>query len=110
MSDQMNNQAVPCPRCGHPLRAGLVKTTMLVQDQAYIVEDIQAMVCDECVEQFYDEDTTDALRRLSQDGFPAAERVREIVVPVYSITPRMKRYTGIPVEEQTELEPADAQG
>ena len=110
MSDQTNKQAVPCPRCAHPMRAGLVKTTMVVQDQLYMVEDIQAMVCDECVEQFYDEDTTDALRRLSQDGFPPAEIEREILVPVYSITPRMKRYTGIQVEEQTEFEPADAQG
>lgn len=66
------------------------------------------MVCDECVEQFYDEDTTDALRRLSQDGFPPSEIVREILVPIYSIKPRMKRYTGIPVEEQTETVEADA--
>lgn len=109
MSDQMNTQAVPCPRCAHPMRAGLVKTTMVVNDQLYIVEDIQAMVCDECVEQFYDEDTTDALRRLSQDGFPPAEIVREILVPVYSIKPRMVRYTGIQVERQPETVQADAQ-
>ncbi|MBI5029748.1 MAG: YgiT-type zinc finger protein [Chloroflexi bacterium] len=108
MSDQTNSLAVPCPRCERPMRAGLVKTTLVVQDQIYIVEDIQAMVCDECVEQFYDEDTTDALRRLSQDGFPSAEIVREILVPVYSITPRMKRYTGIPVEEQPETAQAES--
>jgi len=109
MSDETNLQAVPCPRCANPMRSGLVKTTMVVREQIYIVEDIQAMICDECVEQFYDEDTTDALRRLSQDGFPSAEVVREILVPVYSLTPRMKRYTGIPVEEQSETAPADAQ-
>jgi YgiT-type zinc finger domain-containing protein len=102
MSVETNEQRVPCPRCGNPMRAGLVKTTMVVQDKLYMVEDIQAMVCDECVEQFYDEDTTDALRRLSQDGFPPAEIVREILVPVYSIKPRMIRYTGIQVEQQPE--------
>ncbi len=110
MSDHVNTQAVPCPRCDHPLRAGLVKTTMIVNDQLYVVEDIQAMVCDECVEQFYDEDTTDALRRLSQDGFPHGEIVREILVPVYSIKPRMVRYTGIQGDQQSETVPADALG
>ncbi|MBI4787428.1 MAG: YgiT-type zinc finger protein [Chloroflexi bacterium] len=110
MSVQTNPQAVPCPRCENPMRSGLVKTTMVIRDQLYMVEDVQAMICDECVEQFYDEDTTDALRRLTQDGFPPAEVVREILVPVYSLKPRMQRYTGIQVEEQPEFAQADAQG
>jgi hypothetical protein len=41
------------------------------------------------MEQFYDEDVSDALRRLSEAGFPASDAKREIVVPVFSLEGRI---------------------
>ncbi len=74
------------------MRAGKTKTVVWVQDRLFIVEDIPAQVCDSCVEQFYDDETTDAIRRLTEEGFPSAELKREILVPIFSLEKRMQRF------------------
>jgi YgiT-type zinc finger domain-containing protein len=89
MSEAMA-QAVPCPRCEGPMRPAIVRTDIWQGDRLSIVEDIPAQVCDSCVGQYYNEDVTDALRRLVEDGFPAAEIKREMVVPVFSLTARIR--------------------
>jgi len=71
------------------MRASVVKTAIWIEERVYIVEDIPAQVCDSCVEQFYDEDVTDAIRRLTERGFPAAEAKREITVPIFSMQGRV---------------------
>ncbi len=76
-----------CPRCGKVMRASNVKTAIWYEDKLIIAEDVPAQVCDECLEQYYDEDTTDALRRLTEDGFPLAQAKGEILVPVFSLKP-----------------------
>jgi YgiT-type zinc finger domain-containing protein len=73
------------------MRADTVRTAIWRGDRLSIVEDIPAQVCDGCLEQFYDEDTTDALRRLTENAFASAAPVREIVVPVYSLEGRILR-------------------
>ena len=50
-----------------------------------VVEDIPAHVCDRCGEQFYDEDVSDALRALSEQGFPPEGARRTETVPVFSL-------------------------
>ncbi len=82
-----------CPHCGKPMRPGLVKTAMWYEDKLYVIEDVPAQVCDKCVEQFYDEETTDALRRLTEEGFPFAEAKGEILVPLYTLKGWMERIT-----------------
>ena len=37
------------------------------------------------MEQFYDDNVSEALRRLAEEGFPAAKAEREIRVPVFSL-------------------------
>jgi YgiT-type zinc finger domain-containing protein len=86
--------AVPCPRCGQALRADVVKTAIWRDDRLFVVEDIPAQVCDGCMEQFYDEATTEALRRLTGEGFASAAATREIVVPIYSLAGLILR--GVP--------------
>lgn len=76
---------VPCPRCGEMMRPAMVKTAVWRDDRVFVVEDIPAQVCDPCMEQFYDEDTTDALRRLTEEGFTSIAPKREIVVPIFSL-------------------------
>ena len=81
--------AAPCPRCGGALAATTLRTTIWQGDRVAIVEDIPAHVCETCLEQFYDDAVSEALRRLSEDGFPAAKADREITVPVFSLSGRI---------------------
>jgi YgiT-type zinc finger domain-containing protein len=67
------------------MRPAVVKTAIWEGERVFLVEDIPAQVCDSCLEQFYDDETTDALRRLTEDGFPGARAKREILVPVFSL-------------------------
>jgi YgiT-type zinc finger domain-containing protein len=88
--DAPHGQAsVPCPRCQTPLVATTVRTAIWRGDSLAVVEDIPAHVCSTCMEQFYDENVSEALRRLSEAGFPPAEARREVVVPVFSLEGRI---------------------
>ncbi|WP_455388591.1 YgiT-type zinc finger protein [Petrachloros mirabilis] len=92
MSD-MPPQLVPCPRCDQPMRSATVKTVIWQGDQLFVVEDIPAQVCGTCLEQYYDDSVTDALRRLTEDRFPAAEIKREVLVPFFSLVGRIQTRT-----------------
>lgn len=76
---------VPCPKCGAAMRADAVRTAIWIDERLFIVEDIPAQVCGACLEQFYDEDTTEVLRRLTESGFTSAQPTREIAVPIFSL-------------------------
>lgn len=80
---------VPCPQCLKPTRPGTVKTAMWFDDRLYVIEDVPARICDSCIEQFYDEEVTDVIRRLTEDGFPSAEVTAELNVPVISLKARL---------------------
>lgn len=96
--DETNSPPVPCPRCGQALRAGTVKTAIWREERMFLVEDIPAQVCDSCIEQFYDEETTDALRRLTEEGFSSLVPKREVLVPVFSLEGQIRR-SASPEEE-----------
>jgi YgiT-type zinc finger domain-containing protein len=68
-----------------------VKTAIWRGDSLFVVEDIPAQVCDACMEQFYDEETTESLRRLTEEGFASLEPVREQVVPTFSLAGQVRR-------------------
>jgi YgiT-type zinc finger domain-containing protein len=78
------------------MAASTVRTVFWRDDRPAIVEDIPAFVCGSCMEQFYDEDVSDALRRLGEEGFPAAAAQKEIVVPVFSLKERIRRRVPLP--------------
>lgn len=88
MSDA-NDLSLACPRCRCQMRSGVIKTAMWYDERLYVVEDVPARICDNCMEQYYDEETTDALRRLTEDGFPFAEATGEILVPLFSLKGRV---------------------
>ena len=93
---------VPCPRCGHALRADVVKTAIWRDDRLFVVEDIPAQVCDACMEQFYAEATTEALRRLTGEGFASATATREVVVPIFSLEGRILRAAAATQDVETD--------
>jgi YgiT-type zinc finger domain-containing protein len=82
---------VPCPRCGEAMRPAIVKTAIWREERIFLVEQIPAQVCDSCIEQFYDEETTDALRRLTEEGFASLTPNREVLVPVFSLEGQIRR-------------------
>lgn len=68
-----------------------VRTAIWLGDRLSVVEDIPAYVCSTCVEQFYDDDVSEALRRLTESGFPESEAQREMTVSVFSLNGRIRR-------------------
>ncbi len=87
---ETNVRLVECPKCGQDMRSAMVKTAIWIGERLFVVEDVPAQVCDSCVEQFYDEQVTEAIRRLTQEGFPSTEAKGEILVPVFSLQGRIK--------------------
>ena len=75
-----------------------VKTAIWRDERLFVVEDIPAQVCGSCMEQFYDDETTDVLRRLTEESFSSIEPQREIVVPIFSLAGRIVRRA--PSEEE----------
>jgi YgiT-type zinc finger domain-containing protein len=96
--EEMSARAL-CPRCNRPLVETRVKTAIWQGDRMAVVEDIPALVCGTCGEQFYDEDVSDALRQLNEDGFPLKEASRTIEVPVFTLDGRIR--TRVPLPEDT---------
>jgi len=89
--NETKSYADPCPRCGQAMRPAIVKTAIWREAQMFLVEEIPAHVCDSCIEQFYDEATTDALRRLTEEGFASLAPKREVLVPVFSLEGQIRR-------------------
>jgi len=73
------------------MREETVKTAIWRGERLIVVEDIPAQVCGTCMEQFYDDETTDVLRRLTEEDFASIEPKREAVVPIYSLEGRIIR-------------------
>ncbi len=105
MSNGTSPRPAPCPRCGEGMRAALTKTAIWIGEDLYVVKDIPSHLCDSCLEQFYDDDVTEALRRLTEAEFPPEEAEKEIQVRVFSLANRVKRYESGPEAEEPVAEP-----
>ncbi|HEY7171175.1 MAG TPA: YgiT-type zinc finger protein [Vicinamibacterales bacterium] len=86
----------PCPRCGGAVQRAMVRSAFWHDNQPAIVEDIPAFVCSTCLEQYYDDDVSEALRRLAEEGFPADAARTQIVVPVFSLESRLRQRGELP--------------
>jgi hypothetical protein len=78
------------------LTEAVVRTVIWQGDAAAIVEDIPAHGCGGCMEQFYDDAVSDALRRLAERPMTAAEADRVATVPVFSLKARLREARNIP--------------
>jgi YgiT-type zinc finger domain-containing protein len=56
-------------------------------EQLVVVQGIPALVCEDCGEQYFDDQTVVQLDLLRGAGFPTSEATAEIVVPVFSWKP-----------------------
>jgi YgiT-type zinc finger domain-containing protein len=90
------NQAPACPRCAAPLAEATVRTVIWQGDTAVIVEDIPAHVCGSCMEQFYDDSVSEALRRLAERPMSVTDADRVATVPVFSLKRRLVELPQVP--------------
>jgi YgiT-type zinc finger domain-containing protein len=100
--EQIASPGAVCPRCQTTMVARTVRTAIWQGDRVAIVEDIPAHVCGPCMEQFYDDDVSDALRRLTEEGFPVETADKEILVPVFSLNGRIRARKAIPEDSHVE--------
>ena len=83
--DSDQQQLGLCSHCQSPkLRAARVQSAFWHDDRLVVIEDVPALVCDACGEQYYDDNTVVMLDLLRGNGFPAEQAVREVRVPVFS--------------------------
>ena len=91
MSIESNaDQSAVCPGCGSSdIGMTRVRSAFFHGDRLVVVEDIPALVCSSCNEQFYDDRTVVVLDLLRGDGFPEEDAREEISVPVFSFSDRL---------------------
>ncbi len=84
-----------CANCGSThLREARARSAFWHEDRLVVVEDIPALVCDDCSQQFYDDNTAVVLDLLRGDGFPPEQARGELRVPVFSFRDRIARGQG----------------
>ena len=83
--DTTQQLSAPCPACESTnTRHDYVRSALWQNERLVVIEDIPALVCNTCGEQFYDDGTMLLIDRLRATGFPPEDAVRELSVPVFS--------------------------
>jgi YgiT-type zinc finger domain-containing protein len=78
-----------CASCGGVnLHAERVRSAFWHQDRLVVVENIPALICDDCHEQFFDDRTIVELDLLRGNGFPPEQASGELHVPVFTFRNR----------------------
>lgn len=78
--------AQKCPECSGEVKDDIVRMSLWKNDRLIVIEDIPAMVCNHCLEQYYDELTRYRIERLGENGFSQEKAKRLIEVPVFSLS------------------------
>lgn len=90
MTEQTQHTQETCDQCGSAdLREESVRSAFWHDDRLVVVENIPALVCHGCMEQYYDDTTVMQLDLLRGDGFPQERAQRELRVPVFSFHDRV---------------------
>ena len=86
MTMDTNQQlSAPCPACESAnTRHGHVRSAFWHDDRLVVIEDVPALVCNICGEQFYDNAAVRMIDRIRENGFRREDAVRELRVPVFS--------------------------
>lgn len=74
-----------CEYCGGDTHEDEVRMCLWEGDKVFIIEDIPALVCEKCYEQFYGDTVRLSIEQLRMNGFPRQEAKRVIEVPVFSL-------------------------
>jgi Ni2+-binding GTPase involved in maturation of urease and hydrogenase len=86
MVSEAATQGQVCPNCNKSnIGAAWVRSAFFHRDKLVVVEDIPALVCADCNEQFYDDHTVVMLDLLRGENFPREKARALINVPVFSL-------------------------
>jgi len=81
----MQESYATCTNCGGGnIRRADVRSAFWHEERLVVVEDIPALLCGTCGEQFYDDSTVVVLDLLRGKGFQADQARGELSVPVFS--------------------------
>jgi len=80
-----------CETCGSAIHRDIVRAAFWEGEKLVVVEDIPALVCEGCMEQYYDDETVFKIDMLRGNGFPSEKARREIRVPVFSLKDHWKK-------------------
>lgn len=88
VSDSMSKHTAPmiCV-CGEETESRMVDVTMFTDRGLVLIENVPVRICNACQEQYYEKDAAFGIQELVSKGFPKDRAVREITVPVYSLSP-----------------------
>ena len=85
MMDATLQLSAPCPVCeSTDTRHANVRSAFWHNDRLVVIEDVPALICNVCGEQFYDDAAVNLIDRIRANGFPPEEAVGELRVPVFS--------------------------
>lgn len=89
MDSLQQQPSLTCANCGSVnVSIRHVRSAFWQDDRLVVVQDIPALVCGACAEQFYDDATVIGLDLLRGEGFPAEEARTELRVPVFAFGDR----------------------
>jgi YgiT-type zinc finger domain-containing protein len=75
-----------CDNCESPnLREERVRSAFWHDERLVVIEDIPALVCGDCHEQFYEDETVMRIDQMRGEGFPPEQARAELRVPVFSL-------------------------
>lgn len=78
---------ITCTSCnGQGMQSARVRSAFWHDERLVVVDDIPALVCDRCGEQFYDDSTAMSLDLLRGSGFPPEQARSELTVAVFSFS------------------------
>ena len=83
--DQDREETFLCKYCESETVEDLVKSAFWVDGAWVAIENIQARVCQQCRQQFYDDKTTEKISELNKHRFVAGTERRDVLVPVFSL-------------------------
>jgi len=95
MDSFQQQSSLTCANCGSVnVSISHVRSAFWQDDRLVVVEDIPALVCGACAEQFYDDTTVVGLDLLRGEGFPAEKARTALNVPVFSFSDRAAAKSG----------------
>ena len=95
MDSLQQQSSLTCANCGSVnVSISHVRSAFWQDDRLVVVEDIPALVCGACAEQFYDDTTVVGLDLLRGEGFPAEKARTALNVPVFSFGDRAAAKSG----------------
>lgn len=94
--DMESAPRLTCTSCsGESMHVARVRSAFWHDTRLVVVDDIPALVCDRCGEQYYDDTTAMSLDLLRGEGFPPELASSEMKVPVFSFVDAARLVEGL---------------